>query len=418
MVSDEALDDEFIPNTCIVAFVFDIDGVLVKGAKPLPGATEALKHLQDNNIPFMFLTNGGGKTEQAHVENVGMRLRLKFDVDQFVQSHTPYLELVNEYKDKTVLVLGGQKNDIRIVAKSYGFQKVITSSDLYAAYHDISAFSEMSRDHHLEHGAAHEIPREKDGRIKVSAIFVFSSPRDWALDNQVIIDLLLSEKGYIGTRSPLNGNPSLPNNGYLQDDQPTIHYCNLDRTWPTSYKEPRFAQGLFRAGLNGIWAEVSGGADLTSEMCFGKPTEPTYVYAEKTLQAYHEKLHAQHSPETMAPELQTIYMVGDNPLSDIQGANNFESKMGAEWESILVETGVHAPRTTPIHTPTVIVKGVKEAVEWGLKSEKTGLLQMKAARPKMPASRGTEYRVPQVPVIKNAPADIKVARPERRHSFH
>lgn len=34
--------------------------------------------------------------------------------------------------------------------------------------------------------------------------------------------------------------------------------------------------------------------------------------------------------------LEAIYMIGDNPRSDIQGANS----MGGKWHSVLVRTGV------------------------------------------------------------------------------
>jgi Haloacid dehalogenase-like hydrolase len=41
-----------------VGAVFDIDGVLIRGKSPLPGARNALLQLQRNKIPFIFLTNG------------------------------------------------------------------------------------------------------------------------------------------------------------------------------------------------------------------------------------------------------------------------------------------------------------------------------------------------------------------------
>jgi ribonucleotide monophosphatase NagD (HAD superfamily) len=65
-------------------------------------------------------------------------------------------------------------------------------------------------------------------------------------------------------------------------------------------------------------------------------------------------------------KLGTVYMVGDNPSSDIQGANNFTSRLGTEWKSILVESGVHVAGAEPAHKPDAIMKSVKEAVEWAL----------------------------------------------------
>ncbi len=59
-------------------------------------------------------------------------------------------------------------------------------------------------------------------------------------------------------------------------------------------------------------------------------------------------------------------MIGDNPASDIAGANTYESQCGYQWKSILVETGVYRAGTVPAHQPTHTAKNVKEAVEWAL----------------------------------------------------
>lgn len=60
-------------------------------------------------------------------------------------------------------------------------------------------------------------------------------------------------------------------------------------------------------------------------------------------------------------------MIGDNPESDIRGANSYRSKHGSDWQSILVKTGVYRGGE-PTWTPHVIVDDVKKAVEWALKS--------------------------------------------------
>lgn len=60
---------------------------------------------------------------------LGQRLDLTLHPRQFVQSHTPYLDLVPEFGQQTVLVLGGHGQQIRDLAHAYGFMKVVTSSD-------------------------------------------------------------------------------------------------------------------------------------------------------------------------------------------------------------------------------------------------------------------------------------------------
>lgn len=117
-----------------IAFAFDVDGVLVRGTEPIPGARETIQLLQDNGIPFIFLTNGGGKTEAKHAAVLADRLGVAIDPQQFVQSHSPYHDLVPLYRDKTVLVLGGVGDDIRNLAEAYGFRNVVTTSDLHVKW--------------------------------------------------------------------------------------------------------------------------------------------------------------------------------------------------------------------------------------------------------------------------------------------
>ncbi len=45
--------------------VFDVDGVLHKGPQRIAGAKESLQRLKDEGVPFILLTNSGGKTEEG-----------------------------------------------------------------------------------------------------------------------------------------------------------------------------------------------------------------------------------------------------------------------------------------------------------------------------------------------------------------
>jgi HAD superfamily hydrolase (TIGR01456 family) len=347
-----------------IAFAFDIDGVLVRSQDALPGATQTIRMLQRRKIPFILLTNGGGSTEKDHVALLGRRLGVQgLHERQFVQSHTPYLSLVPTLANKNILVLGGTGSKIRDVAHAYGFKNVVIPSDLVKDNDHVYPFLEYTKNHHIEHGI--DVPRMEDGRVQIHAILVWSSPRDSGLDQQVILDLLLSEKGIMGTRSKKNGNTSLPNNGYLQDNQPPIYFCNPDLTWATAYLFPRAAQGLFKAAFEGAWAAVTNNASLSSHVTlFGKPTEATYVFGERVLQDWHKEING-----VDAKPIRAVYMIGDNPDSDIQGSKNYQSRFGSEWKSVLVESGVHVRGTEPAHEPTHIAAGVKEAVELVLMKE-------------------------------------------------
>ena len=101
-----------------------IDGVLLRSAKPLPRAQSSLEYLQHHRIPFILLTNGGGKSEQERVTELSDRLQVPLDVSMFVQSHTPFTQLVDgselsqaPLKDKCILVTGGDGDRCRQVAE-------------------------------------------------------------------------------------------------------------------------------------------------------------------------------------------------------------------------------------------------------------------------------------------------------------
>lgn len=53
-------------------------------------------------------------------------------------------------------------------------------------------------------------------------------------------------------------------------------------------------------------------------------------------------------------------MVGDNPASDIAGAN------AAGWRSVLVRGGVYRGPAPPAHEPTIILDDAYEAVQWAV----------------------------------------------------
>lgn len=364
------------------AFAFDIDGVLLRSAAPIEGAAQSLRYLQKQGIPFIFLTNGGGKHESARIKDLSTKLEVKLDTSMIVQSHTPFAELVHPsklhpegLKDKCILVCGGDKDECRDVAHAYGFSNVVLPGDIYAAHPTISPFTNVFKDYYA--GFAKPLPRPINPEnppesLKIDAIFVYNDPRDWALDIQIITDILLSEKGIMGTYSSKNGDRSIPNLGYQQDGQPPIYFSNPDLLWAASYHLSRFGQGGFREALEGVWAAVTGGPKAGVQLyktTIGKPYRGTYKFAEKRLIEHREDLFGLEAGMT---DLKRVYMVGDNPESDIAGANNFESPTGAEWVSLLTRTGVYKDRVgqRPTHEPRAIVDDVKAAVQWAMKDSK------------------------------------------------
>jgi ribonucleotide monophosphatase NagD (HAD superfamily) len=87
-----------------LGFVFDIDGVLLRGSNVLPQAIRSLNRLESLKVPFVLLTNGGGVTEAKKAEELSQRLRVDLKPSQIILSHSPMSQLVDKYRDKVVLI--------------------------------------------------------------------------------------------------------------------------------------------------------------------------------------------------------------------------------------------------------------------------------------------------------------------------
>ncbi|KAL9611502.1 MAG: hypothetical protein Q9167_003861 [Letrouitia subvulpina] len=392
---------------------FSVDGVLLRSSSPLPRAAQALTHLQRSAIPFVLLTNGGGKTEAERVSELSRLLSVSIPLENFVQSHTPFASLIGQVnradptqtplKDRNILVIGGEGDKCRKVAESYGYKHVITPSDIVTAKPDLWPYAFASI--HTPHARPLPLPIYAPNNdpsspppslldptssaryLRISAAFVYHDPRDWALDTQILLDLLLSHAGFLGTTSSCNNNPDLPNRGYQQDYQPRLYYSNPDLQWATSYHLPRLGQGGFKHAFQNVWHNVTGGAKLYHDV-FGKPHQKTFQVAEQRLGGgwpgsvsdsdgdgdsdLHEESRTENEGKDLSGSvkgrLKRVYMIGDNPESDIRGSNMYQSPKGVEWHSILVRSGVYSGGK-PKYEPKIVVDDVWDGVRWALKRE-------------------------------------------------
>lgn len=313
-----------------------IDGVLLRGSKAIPQAPIALDLLNQHQIPWILLTNGGGKSEQERVDELSSKLGdIGISSSQFLQSHTPFKGLAALYD--RVLVVGGDKDKCRQVARSYGFKDVVISADIINYDPSIWPFHRFRKKDDLDVWANKEFDPQKP----FDAILVFNDPRDTGADVQVVLDLLTSDDGLLGTRRiEHSSSPAIP-----------IHFSNNDLLWANSYALPRFGQGAFRIIVQSLYKELTK-FDLNCTI-IGKPTTFTYDYANDLLKSWTGK------------EMSTVYMVGDNPASDILGANRYG------WKSMLVRTGVFKdsdlPMVEPVARPNYIFDHVLDAVNFGIK---------------------------------------------------
>lgn len=328
------------------AFAFDIDGVLIRGGRPIPEAIEAMKMLNGENeygvkVPYIFVTNGGGKSESERCQQLSQQLEIDVAPGQFICGHTPMREMAEKYN--TVLVVGGEGEKCRIVAESYGFRDVVTPGDIIKDNPDTTPFRTLTEEEWNN-------SRTRDfSKVNIEAIFVFADSRDWASDQQIILDLLMSKNGRLGTRSE------------NFDEGPPVFFSHNDVIWSASHDLTRIGMGALRVSLEAMYKAVTGKELKTT--AFGKPQMGTFQFATRLLQQWRKDTHGINSP----PE--TVYFVGDTPESDIRGTNAYDRIAENSWYSILVRTGVYQKGTTPRFEPRATVDTVLDAVKHGIKRE-------------------------------------------------
>ncbi|KAI1372614.1 HAD-superfamily hydrolase [Hypoxylon crocopeplum] len=339
------VDEELVADS--FAFAFDIDGVLVRGGRPIPEAVQAMKVLNGENkygikIPYIFLTNGGGKTEAERCNDLSGQLDVEISPAQFICGHTPMSEMADKYN--TVLVVGGEGEKCRTVAQGYGFKDVVTPGDIIKANSATTPFRKLTAEE-LQNSMERDF-----SKVTIEAIFVFADSRDWAGDLQIILDLAMSKGGRVGTLSE------------TFDEGPPIFFSHNDVVWSAAHDNVRLGMGALRGIVEYTFKEVTKGKTLETH-AFGKPQIGTFEFATRLLKRWRLNEHRLNSPPN------TVYFVGDTPESDIRGTNLYNEKAENDWYSILVKTGVYQDGTEPTYKPRVTVPTVLDAVNHGIERE-------------------------------------------------
>lgn len=443
------------PRIASYAFAFDIDGVLVRGPETIPHGVEAIKYLEGENpyhikVPYIFVTNGGGKPEKVRAEDLSNRLKTDVDVKQIVQGHTPMKDLSEIYDN--VLVIGGMGNTCRNIAKDYGFKNVFTPYDILRWDPSVTPYHVMDEEE-LKYCECDE--NIDFSKTKIDAIMVFADSRNWAVDQQIILELLMSKGGYMGTVSE------------TFEDGPPIYFAHSDFIWATNYRLARYGMGALQVSIAALFEEHTGKKLKVKR--FGKPQRSTFNFVEKVLCEWRKDILEDHLEELAStedattqtsdifsngdamdvddnyhgsknksifslsdsdsdndgdddgdenednfnddanlltlqslnklklnknatrtnshinpvaasnttnkrgsvcsidelPPPSTVYFVGDTPESDIRFANSHDES----WFSILVNTGVYKPNTTPRYKPKMQCENVFEAVKFAVERE-------------------------------------------------
>eukprot|EP00638_Chattonella_subsalsa_P009869 CAMPEP_0117743924 /NCGR_PEP_ID=MMETSP0947-20121206/6435_1 /TAXON_ID=44440 /ORGANISM="Chattonella subsalsa, Strain CCMP2191" /LENGTH=319 /DNA_ID=CAMNT_0005560739 /DNA_START=232 /DNA_END=1192 /DNA_ORIENTATION=+ len=294
------------------AVAFDIDGVLKRGDAVLPGAKQALQILLEKQIPFIFMTNGGGRTQRDFAETLGNLLELDFPPSHFVLSHSPMSDLSTEFADKRVLVLG--RDAEAIAREDCMLSKPVTVEDFARNHPGIYPWREFQ---YLD---PKPLPYSEE---PLAAAIIFHDPIDWHLDIQVLCDVL--KKGPPFTEA--GAGQAIP-----------LFVSNPDFTFSSSWPTARFAQGAFVSALSHLYQKLYN-EELKLKQ-YGKPLPVQFRYGEKVLEDQCRSMN-------LSPQLSKIFMIGDNPAADVRGANN----AGDRWSSVLVRTGLfeghHPPTADP-----------------------------------------------------------------------
>ncbi|XP_066051695.1 haloacid dehalogenase-like hydrolase domain-containing 5 [Chamaea fasciata] len=275
-------------------FLFDIDGVLVRGRTPIPAARTAFQKLVNSQgqflVPVVFVTNAGNCLRQKKADQLSHLLGVPISQDQVMMSHSP-LRMFKRYHEKCVLVSG--QGPLLDIAQDLGFCQPITIDTLREKRPLLDAVDHDRRPNVLSPSAV-ELP-------KIEAVVLFGEPVRWETSLQLIIDVLLTS-GY-------------PGNPYEQENYPHIPVlaCNMDLMWVAEAQSPRFGHGTFMVCLENIYKKITG-KDLKYEALMGKPSRLTYQYAEHLIRA-------QALQRSWEQPIQTLYAVGDNVMTDVYGAN-------------------------------------------------------------------------------------------------
>uniref|UniRef100_A0A672U651 Haloacid dehalogenase-like hydrolase domain-containing 5 n=1 Tax=Strigops habroptila TaxID=2489341 RepID=A0A672U651_STRHB len=316
-------------------FLFDIDGVLVRGKTPIPAAKTAFQKLVNSQgqfvVPVVFVTNAGNCLRQEKADQLSQLLGVP---DQVMMSHSP-LRMFKRYHDKCVLVSG--QGPLLDIAQDLGFGQPITIETLRE-----------------KHPLLDVVDHDRRPDVLVTVI-LFGEPVRWETNLQLIIDVLLTS-GY-------------PGNPYHHENYPHIPVlaCNMDLMWVAEAQSPRFGHGTFMVCLENIYKKITG-KDLKYEALMGKPSKVTYQYAEYLIRAQAAERQWQHP-------IHTLYAVGDNLMTDVYGANLYNryleensrqgsksrlaSAAAAHCRSVLVCTGVYNPHTeVPLDTRASIAETV------------------------------------------------------------
>ncbi|KAB2606785.1 hypothetical protein D8674_006502 [Pyrus ussuriensis x Pyrus communis] len=348
------LSSQSTPDAFGIAF--DIDGVVLRSEAPIGGSPRAFRRLYDDSgnlrIPYVFLTNGGGISESKRALELSSLLGVKISPLQVLQGHTPFKQLVNRFENELIVAVG--KGEPAAVMAEYGFKNVLSIDDYASCFDNIDPLAPYKKWITKQVADQSRAVAAKDLVLsqRVQAAFVVSDSVDWSRDIQVLCDILRTG--------------GLPGRGI--GHQPQLYFAHDDLAYQAAFPSERFGMGAFRIALESIFNRIHPHAlEYTT---FGKPNPFVFKNAELILKqlvlSLQDKVQVLNPANAGGHNFKTLYMIGDNPAVDINGAR----QAGHPWFSILTRTGVFKGKENHAEFPAdLVVDTVEEAVDFVLRKE-------------------------------------------------
>uniref|UniRef100_A0A8B9GP89 Haloacid dehalogenase like hydrolase domain containing 5 n=1 Tax=Amazona collaria TaxID=241587 RepID=A0A8B9GP89_9PSIT len=220
------------------------------------------------------------------------------------------MRLFSQFHHKCMLVAG--QGPVEENAQDLGFKHVVTIEALRKAYPLLDMVD--------QNRVPTPLPWFPSISSNLPGVILFGEPVRWETSLQLITDVLLS-----------NGNPDSELQDIPYPHLPVLA-CNMDLLWMAEAKMPsRIGHGTFLLCLENIYKKVTG-RELKYEALIGKPSTVTYRYAAYLIQEQAEK-------QGWKAPIRRLYAVGDNPMSDVYGANLYNNYLKSAHQN-QVQAGV------------------------------------------------------------------------------
>lgn len=300
-------------------------------------------------VPTLFVTNASNWTRGMKARSLSHMLGFPIREEQMVMGHSP-LELFTQFHERHVYAIG--QRHVSEIVEDLGFRHVSMASDLSKRFPclDVSDSTGLR----LERAAAmtQSPSQPRNSWAPIEAVVLLAEPTNWESHLQLLMDILLTH-GRLAHMKQIaqHGDPfsehSHPDHSHLP-----ILACNTDLLWMAEAAMPRLGHGCFLRSFEALYEKLTGrGLEYTA--LIGKPSAITYLYAVHKL----SQLHMRSATGRAAGPLRRIYAVGDNPDSDIYGANLYNRLLQREARAVALSQHSHTraqarPSHSHSHSPS------------------------------------------------------------------